>query len=59
MASCKSCGAAIVWMKTSSGKNIPVDADSIKDHTLTIFDPRVMVAHFTTCPDSSRWRKRG
>ena len=27
LARCRSCNAAIVWLKTSTGKNMPVDAD--------------------------------
>jgi len=31
MSECRSCGAEIVWLKTSAGKNIPVDADTVAD----------------------------
>lgn len=29
MATCKSCGADIVWVKTESGKSMPLDASPI------------------------------
>lgn len=32
MAKCRSCGAEIAWVKTSSGANMPVDPDYIHYH---------------------------
>lgn len=29
MAKCKACGADIIWIKTASGKNMPVNAQKI------------------------------
>jgi len=43
---CRSCAARIVWIKTESGKNMPVNAEG---------DP---TSHFATCPDANRWRKK-
>ncbi len=60
MARCKSCGAEIVWLKTSGGKNIPVDADSVEEDALgmpEVFDPDTMTTHFETCPDADKFRK--
>jgi hypothetical protein len=54
---CKSCGVEIVWMKTSAGKNMPVDAGSFADPNATIFDPKEMISHFATCIDAQKWRK--
>lgn len=31
MSQCKSCGAAIIWVKTQSGKSMPVDAAETAD----------------------------
>jgi len=58
MSECRSCGAEIVWLKTSAGKNIPVDADTVADAGAEIFDPDTMMSHFATCPDASKWRKK-
>ena len=60
MSKCKSCGAEIVWLKTSSDKNIPVDCDTVEEDTLgmpEVFDPDTMTSHFATCPDAKKWRK--
>jgi len=27
---CKSCGASIIWMRTSKGKMIPIDAETVR-----------------------------
>jgi len=58
MATCRSCGAEITWMKTSGGKNIPVDAETVEDEGATIFDPDTMTTHFETCPDADKFRKK-
>ena len=31
MSACRSCGADIVWAKTTAGKNIPIDANDFGD----------------------------
>lgn len=55
---CRSCKANIIWMKSLSGKNVPVDADSVPDNiTKLIFNPTTMIAHFATCPDAEKFRK--
>lgn len=53
---CRSCGAVIIWMRTEAGKSIPVDAESAKEPAL-LFNPKVHVSHFATCPQSKSWRK--
>ena len=58
MSQCRSCGAEIVWMKTGSGKNIPVDAETVADEGATIFDPEQMISHFATCPEAKEWREK-
>lgn len=58
MATCKSCGAEIIWLKTDRGKNIPVDAETVADPGATIFDPEQMTTHFETCPDADKFRKK-
>lgn len=70
---CRSCGAAIVWAYTASGRRMPVDAEPVDDGTLKL-SPRVgqlhvfvvgphpseprYRAHFVTCPDADGWRRR-
>lgn len=41
---CRSCGAPITWVKTESGKWMPLDPDG--------------TSHFATCPDAAKWRKK-
>lgn len=55
---CRSCKADIVWLKTQSGKNIPVNVEDIVDNGAEIFDPDTMTSHFATCPDADKWRKK-
>lgn len=64
-ATCRSCGAAIVWMTTAAGRNIPIDADSIDEAEVEhdeqrrpLFDPKAgHVAHFATCPHAELHRR--
>lgn len=57
MNQCKGCGARIIWMETVDGKNIPVDYQvQIKDEK--VFDHARMKAHFATCPEAGKFRKR-
>jgi hypothetical protein len=67
---CKSCGAAIVWAKTVSGKLAPFDAESHEDGTFVIgsdgvarFDDMLIArqgyrSHFATCPNAAKHRKK-
>lgn len=56
MPNCRTCGANIIWVKTESGKNMPVDYDEeIKNETN--FDSDRMQSHFSTCKDANKWRK--
>lgn len=63
MPECRSCQAEIVWMKTESGKNIPVNpVPSTPDrfspkYTEDVFDPERHESHFATCPNADRHRK--
>ena len=61
---CRSCGAPIVWVvMRPSGKRMPLDAKPEKRITLDDFDDGIgemtdtYVSHFSTCPQSSKWRK--
>lgn len=55
--SCRSCGAAIIWLKTKNFKKIPVDYDSVEGMEL-MFEPGKHVSHFATCPNADQHRKR-
>ncbi len=50
ISNCKSCNAEIVWMKTLSGKNICVDAETCDPETDVLYDKDSMTCHFATCP---------
>lgn len=54
---CRSCGAAILWMKTKKGKNIPVDWDIrfIDDELFSM--PAGHVAHWSTCKNPEPFRR--
>lgn len=41
--SCRSCGAPMFWVKTRTGRSMPVNADG--------------TSHFASCPEAGSWRK--
>lgn len=53
---CRSCGQYVVFLPTKSGKNMPVDVDTV-DEADTEFDHKRHVSHFATCNDPARFRK--
>jgi hypothetical protein len=56
---CRSCQAGIVWLKTKSGKNMPVDADTWVQGQPPIFNPDLgHITHFATCPNADQHRKQ-
>lgn len=57
IAKCRSCGAEIVWLRTKSGNNMPVDAETV-DHNDYMFDPAKHRSHFATCPDADEHRTK-
>lgn len=69
-ATCSSCGAAIIWVRTERGKPMPVDAKPEKRFTLDPLAVRLnpsappsallvdtYVSHFATCPHADQHRK--
>lgn len=56
IARCRTCRAEIVWLKTSAGKNMPVDAHSVKPED-DEFEPGRHVSHFSTCPQANQHRR--
>jgi hypothetical protein len=69
MSRCKSCGAEIDWVKTSTGKSMPLDIgrrlggnvdigdDGIAQVKPSLPDVKRFVSHFTTCPDADSFRR--
>lgn len=55
---CRSCKAAVVWMKTSTGRNMPVNVDGVGRDDET-FDPKKHTSHFATCPQANQHRRTG
>ena len=65
MATCKGCGASIIWIKTEMGKDMPVNLKSekryvfIKDHIHTdhwkLADS--FMPHWATCPKAKDFKK--
>jgi hypothetical protein len=53
---CRSCNARIVFLKTASGKNMPVDAGTV-EATDTEFDSTRHKSHFAECPNANQHRK--
>lgn len=43
VAACKGCGAAIAWVRTDAGRQMPVDGDG--------------TPHFATCPKAAEFKK--
>lgn len=70
---CRSCKARIFWAKTTGGKQMPIDADSVQDGNLALVNGEVIVvkgdlfeeqlpeprykSHFATCPAAAKHRK--
>lgn len=54
---CRSCGYQILWMKSSTGKNVPVNAETVELGDDLHFDHKRHVSHFATCKDANGWRK--
>lgn len=54
---CWSCGAAIVWFKTKAQKWMPINAETVKASD-TKFIWGEHIAHWRTCPNPERHRKR-
>lgn len=65
MANCRSCGDEIFFCKTSQGKPIPVNSESLSDEEKmkikngeeVEFVYGTHIAHFATCKDAEKFRK--
>lgn len=72
MATCRSCGAEIVWAITDKGKRIPLDARPAGPLFLLDVEPgappararrnpfagELHLSHFASCPDAREWSGR-
>jgi len=55
---CRACGKPLVFLKTTRGTSMPVDADSVPaDADYGLFEPGKHVSHFSTCPNADQFRK--
>lgn len=53
---CRTCHAQIIWFKTETGKNMPVDADTVAPEDEEL-DLDRHVSHFRTCPQAGQHRR--
>lgn len=53
---CSSCRARIVYLVTATGKNMPVEADTVEP-TDEEFDSKRHESHFAKCPNANQHRK--
>lgn len=63
MAKCKKCNADIVFLKTNSGKLIPVNFSSLSAKEILsnkeiTFDHNIHITHFSDCPFAYEFRKK-
>lgn len=68
---CRSCAAPILWVRTSKGKLMPLDAEPCADGNMVVVDGVAFTAytldfeqdrpryrsHYATCPQAKEWRK--
>lgn len=55
--SCLTCGADIVFLRTASGKTMPVNADSAEPGD-TDYEHGRHVSHFSTCTRPEKFRRQ-
>lgn len=53
---CRSCRAPMVWLKTKTGKNCPVDIEGWEPQD-TEYQPGKHISHFATCPHADHHRR--
>lgn len=54
---CRSCRARIIFLETTTGKKIPVDADTVEPEDEQ-FDNARHESHFATCPQADQFRRK-
>ena len=53
---CKTCHSRIIFLPTASGKQMPIEADSVEPND-TVFDPAKHESHFAKCKQADQWRR--
>jgi hypothetical protein len=69
MSRCRSCDAEILWVKTQSGKKMPVDKEPVplppglfqlfapaNEEAYVRSAPALRTSHFATCPNADQHR---
>lgn len=65
-ATCRSCGADMIWAQTPNGRDMPLDAKPLKsvcqiardgDTVEIIRMHDAYVSHFATCPNADKHRR--
>lgn len=54
---CRSCQARIIFLDTSAGRKMPVDADTVDDEDEE-YEHGKHVSHFSTCTNPGAHRRR-
>jgi hypothetical protein len=72
IATCNSCKADILWVKTVNGKSMPLDATPVVNGNIYLDEigravylgkgedatgKTLYVSHFSSCPQAQKWRK--
>lgn len=62
MTKCKKCGKEILFLKTKTGKLMPVDYESLKEYEKGLPESYLKIqkhhiSHFSTCPYAKDFRK--
>jgi hypothetical protein len=57
MSNCSACKKEVVWLMTKNGRQMPVDAETVKEGDKE-FDYARHTSHFATCPAASYFRKK-
>ena len=55
LATCRSCGAAIVWVRTAAGRPMPLSVATTQERA----GQRWALSHFSDCEQAKGWSKRG
>ena len=57
---CRSCRAEIIWFRTSAGRQMPIDAETVApgEYELELAPKGGHVSHFATCPNANQHRRR-
>lgn len=54
---CRACGKEIVFLKTATGKIMPVNKETT-DAADEYFDKDRHISHFSDCPEAKTFRKK-